>query len=260
MGKEKGKQKRTYIGGQAVLEGVMMRGKTAYATAVRDPEGNIQIESRRLNLSKGMKRAAKIPVVRGVVNFVASLVTGSKILMRSAEVYGDEGEPGKFEKWCEKKLHINLMSAVTVFATVLGVLLAVGLFVFLPMLLADLLVRSGTWLRQYSIGYNLIQGALRLVIFILYIVAITAMKDIRRVFMYHGAEHKTITCFEKGMPLTPENAKTCSRIHDRCGTTFLFLVMAVSIVVFSIVNWVCDAYLNIFTYGNVVNFLIQFSV
>lgn len=254
------KQTRTYIGGQAVLEGVMMRGKTAYATAVRDPEGNIQIESRRLNLSKGMKRAAKIPVVRGVVNFVASLVTGSKILMRSAEVYGDEGEPGKFEKWCEKKLHINLMSAVTVFATVLGVLLAVGLFVFLPMLLADLLVRSGTWLRQYSIGYNLIQGGLRLVIFILYIVAITAMKDIRRVFMYHGAEHKTITCFEKGMPLTPENAKTCSRIHDRCGTTFLFLVMAVSIVVFSIVNWVCDAYLDIFTYGNVVNFLIQFSV
>lgn len=254
------KQTRTYIGGQAVLEGVMMRGKTAYATAVRDPEGNIQIESRRLNLSKGMKRAAKIPVVRGVVNFVASLVTGSKILMRSAEVYGDEGEPGKFEKWCEKKLHINLMSAVTIFATVLGVLLAVGLFVFLPMLLADLLVRSGTWLRQYSIGYNLIQGGLRLVIFILYIVAITAMKDIRRVFMYHGAEHKTITCFEKGMPLTPENAKTCSRIHDRCGTTFLFLVMAVSIVVFSIVNWVCDAYLDIFTYGNVVNFLIQFSV
>ena len=119
------KQTRTYIGGQAVLEGVMMRGKTAYATAVRDPEGNIQVESRRLNTSKHMRRVAKIPLVRGIVNLVSSLVSGSRILMRSAEVYGDEGEPGKFEKWCEKKLHINLMSAVTVFATVLGVLLAV---------------------------------------------------------------------------------------------------------------------------------------
>lgn len=261
MGKEKKKKDcRTSIGGQAVLEGVMMRGKTAYATAVRDPEGNIQVESRRLSTSKKMKVVSKIPIVRGVVSFVSSLVVGSKILMRSAEVYGDEGEPSRFEKWCEKKLHLNVMSAVSFVATLLGVVLAVGLFVVLPILLADLLADSGDWLKRYSIGYNLIQGGIRLVIFILYIVAITAMKDIRRVFMYHGAEHKTITCFEKGMELTPENAKTCSRIHDRCGTTFLFLVMAVSIVVFSVVNWVCDEYLDIFVYGKVVNFLIQFAV
>lgn len=152
------------------------------------------------------------------------------------------------------------MAAVSFIATLLGVVLAVGLFIVLPILLADLLVSSGTWLVKYSVGYNLIQGCIRLIIFILYIVAITAMKDIRRVFMYHGAEHKTITCFEKGMELTPENAKTCSRIHDRCGTTFLFLVMAVSIVVFSVVNWVCDEYLNFFRFGNVVNFLIQFGI
>ena len=243
-----------------MLEGVMMRGKTAYATAVRDPEGNIQVESRRLNLSKGMRIVSKIPLVRGVVSFVSSLVMGSKILMRSAEVYGDEGEPSRFEKWCERKLHINVMAAVSFIATLLGIVLAVGLFIVLPILLADLLVNSGTWLIKYSVGYNLIQGCIRLIIFILYIVAITAMKDIRRVFMYHGAEHKTITCFEKGMELTPENAKKCSRIHDRCGTTFLFLVMAVSIVVFSVVNWVCDEYLNFFRFGNVVNFLIQFGV
>lgn len=260
MSKKKKGDRRTYIGGQAVLEGVMMRGKTAYATAVRDPEGNIQVESRRLKTSKKQKIVSKIPLVRGVVNFVSSLVVGAKILMRSAEVYGDVGEPSKFEKWCEEKLHLNVMSAVSFIATLLGILLAVGLFVFLPMLLADLLVDSGDWLVRYSIGYNLIQGGLRLIIFILYIVAITAMKDIRRVFMYHGAEHKTITCFEKGMPLTPENAKKCSRIHDRCGTTFLFLVMAVSIIVFSVVNWVCDEYLDIFNYGKVVNFLIQFSI
>ena len=258
--KKEKKESRTYIGGQAVLEGVMMRGKTAYATAVRDPEGNIQVESRRLNASKGMKRVAKIPLVRGVVNFVSSLVTGSKILMRSAEVYGDEGKPSKFEKWCEEKLHINLMSAISFIATILGVVLAVGLFIVLPMVLVNLLVRTGGGLVPRSIGYNLMQGLFRLIIFILYIVAITAMKDIRRVFMYHGAEHKTITCFEKGMELTPENAKTCSRIHDRCGTTFLFLVMAISIVVFSVVNWVCDAYLDIFDYGTVVNFLIEFAI
>lgn len=260
MSKKEKKDSRTYIGGQAVLEGVMMRGKTAYATAVRDPEGNIQVESRRLNVSRGMRIVSKIPLVRGVVNFVSSLVTGSKILMRSAEVYGDEGEPSRFEKWCESKLHINVMAAVSFIATLLGIVLAVGLFIVLPILLADLLVSSGTWLVKYSVGYNLIQGCIRLIIFILYIVAITAMKDIRRVFMYHGAEHKTITCFEKGMELTPENAKTCSRIHDRCGTTFLFLVMAVSIVVFSVVNWVCDEYLNFFRFGNVVNFLIQFGI
>ncbi len=262
MSKEKSKKQdnRTYIGGQAVLEGVMMRGKTAYATAVRDPEGNIQVESRRLNLSKGRRIVGKIPLVRGVVSFVSSLVTGSKILMRSAEVYGDEAEPSKFEKWCDEKLHLNIMSAVSFIATLLGVVLAVGLFIVLPMVLVNLLADSGSWLVPRSIGYNLLQGLFRLIIFILYIVAITAMKDIRRVFMYHGAEHKTITCFEKGMELTPENAKTCSRIHDRCGTTFLFLVMAISIVVFSVINWVCDAYLDIFHYGRVLNFLIEFAI
>ena len=257
MGKKK--ENRTYIGGQAVLEGVMMRGKTAYATAVRDPEGHIQVESRRLNTSKAMKRVQKIPLVRGVVSFVSSLVTGSKILMRSAAVYGDEGEPSRLEKWCQEKLHLNIMSAVSFVATLLGVVLAVGLFVALPMFLSNLFFSEESGLR-YGIGYNLAQGGLRLLIFLLYIVAITAMKDIRRVFMYHGAEHKTITCFERGMELTPENAKTCPRLHDRCGTTFLFLVMAISIVVFSVVNWICDAYLDIFVYNEVANYFIQFAI
>ena len=260
MSKKHKKNNRTYIGGQAVLEGVMMRGKTAYATAVRDPEGNIQVESRRLNMSKSMRIISKIPLVRGVVSFVSSLVMGSKILMRSAEVYGDECEPSRFEKWCEDKLHINMMAILSFIATLLGVVLAVGLFIVLPIVLADLLVDSGEWLQKYSVWYNLIQGCIRLIIFVLYIIAITAMRDIRRVFMYHGAEHKTITCFEKGLELTPENAQSCSRIHDRCGTTFLFLVMAISIVVFSIVNWVCDDYLNFYQFGKVVNFLIQFGI
>ena len=260
MSKKKKGDRRTYIGGQAVLEGVMMRGKTAYATAVRDPEGNIQIESRRLAPSRKRKIISKIPLVRGVVNFVSSLVIGSKILMRSAEVYGDTEQPSKFEKWCEEKLHLNIMSAISVIATVLGVALAIGLFVVLPMVFADLLVDSGNWLKKYSIGYNLIQGGLRLVIFILYIFAISLMKDIRRVFMYHGAEHKTITCFEKGLPLTAENAKSCSRIHDRCGTTFLFLVMAISIVVFSVVNWLLNKYGIKDLSTSVLYFLAQFGI
>lgn len=263
MGEKKAKEKqekRTYIGGQAVLEGVMMRGKTAYATAVRDPEGNIQVESRRLNTSKHMRRVAKIPLVRGVVNLIVSLVSGSRILMRSAEVYGDEGEPGRFEKWCEKKLHINLMSVVTTLATVLGVVLALGLFIVLPIVFANLLASTGVpWLARYTICYNLFQGICRLIIFILYIVAVTAMKDIRRVFMYHGAEHKTISCFERGLPMTPANAKTCSRIHDRCGTTFLFLVVFISIIVYCFVNWLfADVYFGI---GNdVLEFIVQFLI
>ena len=143
MSKKHKKNNRTYIGGQAVLEGVMMRGKTAYATAVRDPEGNIQVESRRLNMSKSMRIVSKIPLVRGVVSFVSSLVMGSKILMRSAEVYGDECEPSRFEKWCEDKLHINMMAILSFIATLLGVVLAVGLFIVLPIVLVDLLVDSG---------------------------------------------------------------------------------------------------------------------
>lgn len=256
MKKEKKKDCRTYIGGQAVLEGVMMRGRKAYATAVRDPEGNIQVESRRLHPSKKMRIASKIPLVRGVINFVSSLVMGSKILMRSAEVYGDVGEPSRFEKWCEAKLHINMMSVVSFIATLVGIVLAVGLFVALPLWLTNLIFPERLW---WTIGYNLAQGGLRLVIFILYIVVITAMRDIRRVFMYHGAEHKTITCFEKGLELTPENAKTCSRIHDRCGTTFLFLVIAISIVVFSVVNWLLkDAFGSI--ENSVLQFLAQFGI
>ena len=247
---------RTYIGGQAVLEGVMMRGKTAYATAVRDPEGNIQVESRRLHRSKAMRIFMKIPIVRGVISFVASLVGGSKILVRSAEVYGDEGEPGRIEKWIEKKMHIHLMSVFSALATILGIVLAVGLFVALPLWLSNLIFPVE---MEMGIWYNLAQGGIRLVIFILYIVIISLMRDIRRVFMYHGAEHKTITCFEKGLELTPENAKNCSRIHDRCGTTFLFLVMAISIIVYSVVNWLLrDSFMGI--QNNFLRSLAQFGV
>lgn len=237
--KEKKKEKKcnTYIGGQAVMQGVMMMGKTCMATAVRDPDGEIQIEAKRLKKSKGLIVASKIPVVRGCVNMVLSLARGTKTLMRSAAVAGDGGEePGKFEKWLADKFKVNLMDMVTGISTVLGILLAVGLFMLLPNLCV-----SGLKSVFPAIAGNawefVILGVIKLAIFLIYLGLILVMKDIRELYMYHGAEHKTITCYERKMELTPENAMACSRIHDRCGTSFLFIVLIINIVIISLVNW-----------------------
>lgn len=257
--REKKKKTCTYIGGQAVMEGVMMRGRRAMATAVRDPDGNVQIEAVRIRPPEERSRFSRLPFVRGVVSFVESLVIGNRVLMRSAEVAeGDPEQPSKAEKWLAEKHKVNVNSIWNGVAIALGILLAVLIFILVPQYLTGLTGFATTGLE--GLWFNLIEGGIRLVIFLLYIVGISAIRTLGRVYRYHGAEHKTITCFEKGMELTPENAKKCSRIHDRCGTTFLFLVMAVSIVVFSVVNWVCDEYLDFFVYGRVVNFLIQFAV
>ena len=214
---EKG-TRRTAIGGQALMEGVMMRGRTAMAMAVRDDAGEIRLETVRL---KPRRWYSRIPIVRGVAAFVASLVSGVSTLMKSAEVSTpDEEMPGK--------------GAMT-FAMLLGILLAVGLFILMP---------SGiTWLFERYCGLSnilyisLIEGGVRLAIFILYLLLVTSMRDIRRTFMYHGAEHRTINCYEKGLDMTVENVQTCSTRHNRCGTTFLFFVMVVSILVFALTNW-----------------------
>lgn len=235
-GKKGEKKTCTYIGGQAVMEGVMMRGKTAVATAVRDDRGVIQVEAQKIESGKkgGFSR---LPFVRGVVNLVSSMVVGTKALMRSAEVYAgeEEEEPSKMEKWLAEKAKIDPMSVVTTVSLLLGLVLAVGLFVFLPYLFTDL-IASAAGLDKQGLAYNFIEGGMRIVIFILYLALTGLMKDVRRTYMYHGAEHKTITCFERGMPLTVENVKGCSRIHDRCGTTFMFLVMVIAILVFSVAN------------------------
>lgn len=216
------------------MEGVMMRGRASMATAVRDADGIIRVESKRLVPLSERNVCYRIPVVRGVLNFFGSFVTGMKILMRSAEVYG-EGEPSKFEKWLSEKLKINLMTVVTGFAAVLGVLLAIGLFVLLPQVAAGAMEKAG-WIEK-GIAYNFIEGGFRILIFILYLLLVSLIKDIRRTFQYHGAEHMTINCYEKGLELTVENARTCSRVHNRCGTTFLFFVMLISILVFSLANY-----------------------
>ena len=225
---------RTSIGGQAVLEGVMMRGYTSMATSVRDEDGNIRVETVRLKPAKDKHWFVKLPVIRGVVNFISSMTSGSKILMRSAEVYG-EAEPSKFEKWLSKTFKIDLMSVITTLSLILGLGLAVALFMWLPQFVTDFLAEP-LKIEKTSFWFNLIEGFIKILIFAGYILLTSLMKDIKRTYMYHGAEHKTINCYEYGMDLTVENVKKCSRIHDRCGTTFMFLVMFVSILVFSLVN------------------------
>ena len=254
----KQEKKPTSIGGQAVMEGVMMRGQRAMATAVRDLDGEIQIESERLTPPEQRSKATQLPFIRGIVNFVSSLIDGNRILMRSAEVQEtDDEEETKAEKWLKEKHNVELGDILEGLATVLGVVIALGIFVALPQFLAGLFPfdkTSGGW---DGLWFNLIEGGLRLLIFVAYILLISLIPDLKRVFMYHGAEHKTITCYEEGKELTVENVRGCSRVHDRCGTTFLFLVTIVSILVFSLVNvFLADLY----TGNDKVDGLIRFGL
>ena len=213
------KEKLPSYGGQALLEGVMMRGVSTVAMAVRTSDGDILVDAKRLK--SGKKWYRKIPVVRGVFAFGESLFTGVKSLTKSAEVSAPEGE----------KIGKGWMG----FAVFLGLALGVGLFILLPMLLNSLVIDN--FIPGNILLSSLVEGLLRIVIFVLYLVVVSLMKDIRRTFQYHGAEHRTINCFEQGLDLTVENVQKCSTRHNRCGTTFLFFVMLVSILVFSLANW-----------------------
>ena len=231
--------KRTSIGGQAVLEGVMMKGESVIATAVRTEAGEITVESKRVKSAKERNAFLRLPFVRGVVNLITQLFDGMRILMRSAEVYGDFAEPTNFEKKMAEKAKVNPMNIMLGFSLVLGVALAVLLFVFTPNALAGLICKIPAIANHslYSLWYSLIEGGIMLVVFVIYILFCTLMKDVKRVFMYHGAEHKVISCYEHGLDLTVENAKTMSTKHSRCGTTFLFFVLTVSLATFTVINW-----------------------
>lgn len=254
----KKKKHCTYIGGQAVIEGVMMRGKRGMATAVRDESGAIQMEAVRITPPEKRSKWTRVPFVRGVINFVVSLVVGMKTLLRSSEVaMGETQNPSKFDKWMAEKWKMSVNSLLTVISTVIGVVIAIVLFMFLPQYLTELISRAAPHaIPANGIWYNLIEGGFRLVIFIGYILLTLLSKSIRRTYSYHGAEHKTISCYEYGMPLTVENVKKCTRVHDRCGTTFLFLVMVISIIVFALANFlVADI---IFTPYAALNFILKF--
>lgn len=246
----KKKTQRTYIGGQAVIQGVMMRGKSGMATVVRDDKGELHMEAKRITPPEKRRKWTRIPFVRGIINFVLSLVDGMKALLRSSEVavVEDDEPSSKFSAWLEEKWKVSASDIVTFIATLFGVALAIGLFVFLPNYLTKLIdeaVRRGAdgelvdlpnW-GQGGIFYNLIDGGFRLVIFIFYILFTLIFKSLRETYRYHGAEHKTINCYEYGLPLTKENVRSCSRMHDRCGTTFIFIVLLISILMFALVGY-----------------------
>lgn len=237
--KEKNKPVCASVGGQAVMEGVMMMGKTSYCTAVRDPDGNIQVEKKRIKRTKSGLRASKIPFVRGVVNLFGSLFRGIKALMRSSEVYGSsDEEPGRVEKWFAEKFKTDLMSVVSFIGVIVGFALAVALFMLLPRYLVYLL-NAYLWKTLSGSPWEYVMlGVFKIIIFLAYLGLIMILKDIRRLYRYHGAEHKTINCYEKGLELTPENVMGCSRIHDRCGTSFLFIVIIINIILLGVVSWV----------------------
>ena len=246
----KKKTQRTYIGGQAVIQGVMMRGKSGMATVVRDDKGEIHMEAKRIASPEKRRKWSRIPFVRGIISFVLSLVDGMKALLRSSEVAVSEDDQSgsKFSAWIEEKWKVSASDIVTFIATLFGIVIAIGLFAFLPNYLTKLVdeaVRRGAngelndlknW-GQGGIYYNLIEGGFRLVIVIFYILFTLRFKSLRETYRYHGAEHKPINCYEYGLPLTKENVKSCSRLHDRCGTTFIFIVLLISILMFALAGY-----------------------
>lgn len=245
------KKKCSNIGGQAVLEGVMMRGTSVMATAVRDPYGNIQVESQRFKPFKERSFAFKVPFLRGILNFIVSMTSGMKTLMRSTEVYGDDiesEEPSRFEKWAAKTFKTDAMHIAMAIGLVLGLLFAVGLFILLPTY-ATKWIYSGVDLTIYPIFLqsfipNITSGAIKIFIFVCYILLVSLMKDINRLFRYHGAEHKTISAYEHDLELTVENVQTMKTAHDRCGSTFIVIVLVFSIIVLSVLPWFENAIYN----------------
>ncbi|MCI9073925.1 MAG: DUF1385 domain-containing protein [Lachnospiraceae bacterium] len=216
------------IGGQAVLEGVMMKNGDKYAVAVRKPDGGIDFNVEDYPGVLAGNKLKKIPFVRGIFNFVDSMILGTRCLNYSAGFYEEEEEETEVDKALDKVSGGNGEKVLTTLVTILSVALAVGIFIVLPYFLSGLLK---DFIRNESL-MAIIEGGIRIAIFILYILAISLMKDIRRLFMYHGAEHKCINCIEHGRPLTVRNVKRSSRQHKRCGTSFIFFVFIVSIVLF----------------------------
>ena len=233
---------RTSIGGQALIEGILMRGPEKQAIVVRDKDGQLVEKVEELKLIKDRYPILGIPLIRGTVNFLAAMVSGVKALMYSADFYPEEEEsqPSKFEQWLEAHLSSEkLEKAIVAFAVLLGVGMSIFLFLVLPTLLTGGILHFFPGFPLW--GRNVVEGLLKIAIFLAYLILCSKQKDIYRVFQYHGAEHKTIFCYEAGLPLTVENCRIQPRHHPRCGTSFLFVVVVVSIlvssVVFSFVDW-----------------------
>lgn len=225
---------KTSIGGAAVMEGVMMRGPHSIAVAVRKPDGEIEIDVKETKPVSKRNFFLKLPIVRGCIAFFESMITSTKALMYSASFIDvEEEEPSKFDAWMEKVFGDKLKDAILYLSVILSLFMSVGLFILLPTWLVSL-VRI---FCSNQVVLTVAEGVTRIVIFLGYLILVSQMPDIKRVFEYHGAEHKTIACYESGEELTVENAKTKCRLHPRCGTSFLLIVMVVSIIVFSFLKW-----------------------
>lgn len=211
----------------------MMRGPFLTSMATRMPDGSIEVETWDTHKSGKTPWTRRAPFIRGIFNMVDSMVVGYSCLMKSAEKAGVEEEPTKFDRWLEEKLGDNMMKVLGGFAVVLGVTLAAVLFIFIPTGLSSLLKP----LIGAGIGLSLIEGLIKVIILVGYMWLCSRMKEIHRVFKYHGAEHKSIACYEAGLPLTVENIRPQRRFHPRCGTSFLFLVVFISIIVGSFISW-----------------------
>lgn len=212
----------------------MMRGVGKTAMAVRLPDSTIDVEVQKTKLAKDKSPVFRIPFVRGVFNFIDSMAFGYKCLMKSAEKAGVEDEPeSKFDKWLSEHLGDKLMKVVSAISVLFGVIIAVGLFVVLPMVIVKLLEMAVPlgWFK------TVVEGVIKIILFVSYLALVSRMKDIRRVFEYHGAEHKSIACYEAGEELTVENVKKYKRFHPRCGTSFLLIVLIISILVFSVIQF-----------------------
>ena len=224
---------KTMIGGQALIEGIMMRGPEKDAIVIRGREGlTVEVSPRKVNPPKSFK---SWPFFRGMFNFFDAQVVGVKALMRSADLAPEEyqEEPSKFDLWLEKKLgNEKFQQAVIGIAVALGMGLSIGLFFLLPMVIGSFFDR---WIDS-TVGLNLVEGLIRMTIFMIYMLLVSRMEEMKRVFSYHGAEHKTISCYEAGLPLTVENVRLQTRMHPRCGTSFLLIVMVISILVFSVAS------------------------
>ena len=224
---------KTMIGGQALIEGIMMRGPEKDAIVVRGKDGlTLEVSPRKINPPKSYKNW---PFFRGIFNFFDAQVTGVKALMRSVDLAPEEyqEQPSKLDLWLEKKLgNEKFQQAIIWIAVFLGLGLSIGLFFLLPMIIGDFFDH---WITT-TVGINLVEGLVRMVIFMGYMLLVSRMEEMKRVFSYHGAEHKTIRCYEAGLPLTVENVRIQTRLHPRCGTSFLLVVMVISILVFSVAS------------------------
>ena len=224
------------VGGQAVMEGVMMRSGENVSVAVRNEDKSITIVNDKFISVRQKHKILNIPILRGIINMVEMLKLSYKTLNVSADAFVGEAfeeEPTKFEKWIEKHFGKSILDVVMLIAMILGVILGVGMFVLLPSAVVggiDHLL--GGFISEYNL-FALIEGVIRITIFVLYIYLVSLMGYIRRTFEYHGAEHKSIACYEAGEELTPENAKKHSRFHPRCGTSFMFVIMIISIFIFT---------------------------